>query len=91
MDYKKVYNDFWKELVENPDGSLNKDQIMKELYDFYFIINNVPVVYDTVTGGACTKAMYEAQTVVDEFEKYILELQEAWLQDLQEEYNLVKK
>jgi hypothetical protein len=39
-DYKKIYEDFWKEIVENKDGSLNKLQIMKELYDYSNVMDN---------------------------------------------------
>ncbi len=44
-NYQKVYEKHWKDIVENQDGSLNKDQIMRELADYNVMLNNVPKVY----------------------------------------------
>ena len=54
-DYKEEYNDFWKDIVENEDGSLNKDQVMRELSDYSIIIDNCERAYYTMTDGAISK------------------------------------
>ncbi len=40
-EYEKEYEDFWKAIIENEDGSINKDQLMRELSDFSVLIGNV--------------------------------------------------
>jgi hypothetical protein len=49
-DYAKRYEEFWKEIVENPDGTLNKDQVMRELSDYSAVMHEVAIAYDSVTG-----------------------------------------
>ncbi len=63
-DYKETYNSFWKELVENDDGTLNMDSVMKELADYKFLLDQIPLIYDHVTGGLLSKVGYHAHTVI---------------------------
>lgn len=49
-DYIQKYEDFWKNIVENGDGSLNKDQIMRELSDYSMVMNDCEKAYDLMTG-----------------------------------------
>lgn len=62
---QEVYDEFWKELVENEDGTLNKEAIQNELYDFKFLIEQVPLVYDNVTGGRISKPNTYASEVIN--------------------------
>lgn len=48
-DYIKDYEDFWKDIVENEDGTLNKDQVMRELSDFSMVIDNCSKAYSRMT------------------------------------------
>ena len=72
---EQKYNEFWKEIVENPDGSLNKEQIMKELADFSVLINSLSMLYSSITGGRVSKPMTNASVVFQLFEE---ELEEAY-------------
>ena len=54
-DYKEEYEQFWKGIVENEDGTLNKDQIMRELADFSMVINNCELAYSTMTDQTISK------------------------------------
>lgn len=54
-DYEIAYESFWKEIIEDDEGNINKDQLMRELYDFRCLLLKVPLVYDHVTGGAISK------------------------------------
>ncbi|MBC9913173.1 hypothetical protein [Chitinophaga varians] len=63
-DYNKVFDDFWRDIVCNPDGSLNSEQVKKELADFKFVMDQVPKVYCHVTGGVLSKVMYPAEVVI---------------------------
>ena len=55
INYQKIFKDFWTEIVCNPDGTLNMDAVQRELADYYFMLQEVPKVYDHVTGGAISK------------------------------------
>ena len=63
-DYEQNYEEFWKEIVEK-DGNLDLDQIKRELFDFHRLIQNVPKVYDHVTGGAVTKPLTDPSIVCE--------------------------
>ncbi|MEV8638913.1 hypothetical protein AB0395_45390 [Streptosporangium sp. NPDC051023] len=54
-DYEKTYNEFWKEIVEHPDGTLDRDQLMRELADYRMVLREVGLVYDHITGGRISK------------------------------------
>jgi hypothetical protein len=47
-DYEKTYNDHWKRTVENEDGTLNKDQVMRELSDYTVVMDNASLVYSEI-------------------------------------------
>ncbi|MED1863345.1 hypothetical protein P4V41_07735 [Fictibacillus nanhaiensis] len=61
-DYEKVYDEFWKDLVENEDGSLNLDQVKRELADFRLLIQEVPKVYEELTG--LSKPLTRAEAIL---------------------------
>lgn len=63
-DYAQTYEDFWRELVENPDGTLNRDQIMRELHDYRVVMHEVALAYDDVTNGRLSKPNTAARHVV---------------------------
>lgn len=63
-DIEKVYRKFWKPIVEK-DGVLDTEQVKKELYDFYNIIQNVPKVYSHITNGLLSKPNYPADVVIN--------------------------
>lgn len=65
-DYEQTYTDFWKGIVEHADGSLNRDQMMRELHDFHALLDEVPKVYDEVTGGRISKPNTAAHHVIGE-------------------------
>lgn len=72
-DYIQKYENFWKNIVENDDGSLNKDQIMRELSDYSMIMNNCERAYDLMTGGIISKAGTKFEIVEEIFcDKYIM-------------------
>jgi len=72
-DYEQVYEDFWKDLVE-VDGKIDFDQIKKELYDFHRLIQNIPRIFEHVTGGACTKPLTNVEVVCSLADEYYAEL-----------------
>lgn len=80
-DYEKTYADFWKSIVENPDGTLNLDQVMRELHDYHQMIEQVPLVYSEVTGGRISKPNTMASAVIGE----AIDVAEGDLRDLARE------
>lgn len=53
--YIEEYNSFWKDIVENEDGTLNKDQVMRELSDYSMVMDNCASAYCTMTKHQISK------------------------------------
>ena len=66
----KESNKFWEPIIYK-NGKLDEKQVLRELADFYIMMNEVPKVYDAVTGGLLSKPLYPAETVIDQFNNYI--------------------
>lgn len=56
-DYKQDYEDYWKDVVENDIGELNKDQVMRELSDYSILISSMSIILDHVTSGRISKPL----------------------------------
>ena len=54
-EVEKVYQEFWKDIVENEDGTLNKEQVKKELSDFSMVMDNCSSAYEEMSGSLITK------------------------------------
>jgi hypothetical protein len=63
----EVWQSFWKDICENADGTLNIEQIKKELADYKVCLDEVSKVYDDITGGRLSKPLYKAETVLAEY------------------------
>lgn|GEM_PF-2380054 len=50
-----VYNNFFKEIIEDKDGNINKRQLKKELFDFREMIDNNTKLFSRLTGGIFSK------------------------------------
>lgn len=55
--------EFWKEIIFNSDGTVNMEQVRKELADFSFILEQVPKVYCHVTSDMLSKPNYYADVI----------------------------
>ncbi|QJI52394.1 hypothetical protein [Psychrobacillus phage Perkons] len=64
LTYQEEYVRKWKGIVENEDGTLNKDQVMRELADYQFIMDQLIDVYEEVTVGRISKLMTYGSEVV---------------------------
>jgi hypothetical protein len=67
-NYQKNWNEFWAEICLNPDGSVNLDQVQRELSDFREMMNSVSTVYDHLTKGRISKPNTCAKVVIQEVE-----------------------
>lgn len=61
---QEIWESFWKPIVSNEDGTINIEQVKKELADFSFIMEQVPKVYCHITGDKMSKVMYRAKDVI---------------------------
>jgi hypothetical protein len=75
-DHEQVWDEFWKEICTNPDGTINLDQIKRELFDYRFMLHEVPKVYVAVTNGLLSKPNYYANEIIGKYEDYINEFVE---------------
>ncbi len=73
-DYKKRYDKYWKDAVEDENGILDKDKIMRELGDYWFLLNEVPKVYCHITGNRISKPNTFASEVIIEYDNHCEEL-----------------
>lgn len=61
---------FWSDIdVGGKDFDIEQAKI--ELVDYRFLLEQIPTVYDAVTGGLLSKPLYTAETVVDAFQDYL--------------------
>jgi hypothetical protein len=80
--------EFWQDIIYN-DGRIDEEQVMKELCDYRFVMQQASKVYDHVTGGKLSKIMYKAETIIAEaddlFNKTFEENMDEYLKDKTEE------
>lgn len=76
---------FWDHIIRNEDGSLNEEQIYKELADFSFVMEQVPKVYCHITNNTLSKITYYADQVIsvaddcysEDIREHVVELADA--------------
>lgn len=76
-DYEQTFDEFWRDLVCHPDGTLNRDAVMRELHDYATALDEVPKVYMHVTGGRLSKPNTKAAHVIDAADEHYAGLHEA--------------
>ena len=59
--------EFWQTIICNEDGTINIEQLKKELCDYSLMLGEVPYVYSEVTGGMLSKPHYYADGVIQVF------------------------
>lgn len=64
--------EFWKNWVY-PEGA-TAEQVQDELHDYRVLMENVPKVYDSVTGGRISKPMTKPEAVISEAEDHTARL-----------------
>lgn len=97
--FKMKSDEFWQDIIENEDGTLNRTQIYKELSDFYFLMEQVPEIYCAITNNQLSNLMYTAKTVIGvyedcsskEIDEAIENEKEVWKDDHNESIDKLKK
>lgn len=69
LEQRKRAPDFWKDIVVK-DGTLDIEQVRRELEDYYFVMDQVANVYDHITGGKLSKPNYHAKVVIAEADDF---------------------
>lgn len=68
-DYEKDYDLLWLSIVENEDGTLNKDQVKRELSDYSMVLDHCAKAYSTMTNGRISKqntCFFEVENIFNE-------------------------
>lgn len=76
----------WAEVVCNEDGSINIEQLKKELSDFSMLIEGLPRLFMHVTGGQCSMPNTHASVVMCLHDDYFSERCEEEIRDAIEDY-----
>ena len=81
-----VYNDFWKPILfsDGMDGMIDVDQLKKELYDFWVLMDNVSKVYCHVTGNQISKPLTDVDVVISVVDEYYNEICLEHIEDMKE-------
>lgn len=68
-DYEEDYDLLWLSIVENEDGTLNKDQVKRELSDYSMVLDHCAKAYSTMTNGRISKqntCFFEVENIFNE-------------------------
>ncbi|WP_206922976.1 hypothetical protein [Alicyclobacillus suci] len=68
-DYEQTFEEFWKPILMS-GGTLNIDQLKRELHDYRVLMSNVSRVYERVTGGVISKPMTSPDAVIREANRH---------------------
>lgn len=85
-DVQAIFDDFWRPLVCRADGSLDLEQVKKELFDYYYLMDRASTVYDHVTGGRISKTTTIAEDVIAEADSLAMREVEAAIKDEREQF-----
>jgi hypothetical protein len=80
-EVEQCYQEFWKDIIEKPDGTIDVEQVKKELYDFRVMMREVRKVYDDVTGGKFSKPNTAAEHIIDAVNERIEKIVEDEIKD----------
>lgn len=64
------FQEIWKEIIMNQDGTVNLDAVKRELYDFSHLIVRASEVFCHVTGGRISKPNTVAAAVIEEADNH---------------------
>lgn len=63
QEIKDVFNNYWKERITT-DGKMDMEKIVRELHDYFYVLNYVRIVYNKLTGGRVNNPMTIPHSVV---------------------------
>ena len=69
-DYEKDFQEFWKPIICNEDGSINLEQLKKELSDCHTMMEEWRHTLYTLTGAKLSKPNYTSDVMIHEITEY---------------------
>jgi|LGVF01.2.fsa_nt_gb hypothetical protein len=75
-DYEKTYNDIFKQYIEVEEGTINKDQMMRELSDGYKASKRMRVCMELISDNTMSKINYTEESLRKIAEKCIISRQQ---------------
>jgi len=75
-DHEQDFAEFWAGIVCNPDGSLNVDQVKRELFDYHVCMQEWSKVYYELTDGQLSKPNTAALHIIDAVNEHFRRLYE---------------
>lgn len=81
---QEIFDDFWKPFVTDQYGCFIPEAVKNELADYYFLIGQIPAVYDHVTGGRVTNPLFDAYVVTNYADEHVNDTIKFHMQDLYE-------
>ena len=80
-----VWNSIWKDILENPDGSLDVDSVRRELHDYVILFKSVQTAYSRLTGGEINHPFTQLDVLISYVDLYYEEMMSVGYQEEQEE------
>jgi hypothetical protein len=84
-DYMVTYASHWQHIVENPDGSLNKDQVAREMADYLMIMEHCTEIYSEVSRSRVSKPETLPSVVIGMYHEALTEAEDDAIRSLIEE------
>lgn len=81
-DYMQTYESFWKPIVENEDGTLNKDQVARELSDALTLQGFLTEIYGAVSGDRVSKPFTLPSVVIGMYQESLTDAADGAINDL---------
>ena len=81
-DYMQTYESFWKAIVENEDGTLNKDQVARELSDALTLQEHLTEIYGVVSGERVSKPFTLPSVVAEMYRESLTAAADEAINDL---------
>ena len=84
VEVERVYREFWARALEK-GGVFDVEQAKKELFDYHFLLKQVPEIYMHITGGLLSKTNYRASTVIEMADDHLNKLVDEETKELEAE------
>lgn len=75
-NHEDIYQEFWKDIVEDSKGNMNIEQVKKELADYRILLKEVPKVYSELAGFS--KPHTRASVIIDAVNERMIDKQIAF-------------
>lgn len=71
QEMARFFDEFWRPIVCNQDGTINQDKLNAELWDYYTFMGTAAKVYDGITGGRVSKINTLPEAILAENEDHL--------------------